>query len=161
MNSLIDALRLQWTEFSERDRRLVALAGASLLLLLLWLIAIRPAWQTWRVVPAQAAELEQQWLQMQRLASEARELKGQTPIGTAQAAQALKAATDTLGSHGKLLLAGDRATLTLNAATPEQMRAWLAEARQGARARPLELQLTRDDDGLSGRIVMALPGANP
>ena len=68
---------------------------------------------------------------MQRLAGEARELKTGTPVGAAQAAAALKAATDRLGERGRLAVIGDRATLTLNGVSGEVLRQWLAEARSG------------------------------
>ena len=40
----------------------------------------------------------------------------------------------------------------------ETMRGWLAEVRSGARARPVEANLTRGAEGYSGTIVVALPG---
>jgi general secretion pathway protein M len=159
MNPLLAQWRRQWLAQTPRDRLLLSVALACVGLLLVWMIGVRPAWQAWRELPRQELELEQQWLQMQRLAAEARELKALPPVSPALAAQALKAATVRLGEHGKLQILGDRATLTLTTASPELLRAWLAEARQSARARTLELQLTRDDDGLSGRVVMALPAS--
>ena len=149
--------RDQWAALSDRDRRLVALAGAAVGLLLLWKVGISPVLQTWRQVPAQIEQVEQDLLQMQRVAAEAKELKGLPPVSTAQAGQALKAATDRLGSRGKLQVLGDRATLTLTGASTEQLRTWLTEARQGAHARPQELQLSRTAEGLSGRVVLSLP----
>jgi len=152
-------LRQRWAAMNARERRMVLVAGALVALALLWFIALRPAWTTWQQVPAQARTLEAQWLEMQRLASETRELKAQPPVNAAQSAQALKAASDRLGTQAKLSLVGDRATLTLNGATPEQLRTWLGEVRSGARARPVELQVTRAGAGLSGQVVVSLPGA--
>jgi general secretion pathway protein M len=150
-------LRQRWAVMTQRERSLVVGAGALLGLALLWFIALRPALQTWQQVPPQARLLEAQWLEMQRLASETRELKGQTPVNAAQSAQALKAASDRLGSQARLSVIGDRATLTLMGATPEQLRTWLAEARSGARARPVELQVSRAGAGLTGQVVVSLP----
>jgi general secretion pathway protein M len=163
LNSLPQArVALQrWQALSARERLLVAGAGVAVGVLLVWWVALGPVLRTWREVPAQAAALEAQWLDMQRLAGEARELQAQAPLNAAQAAAALKTATQALGTHGTLTVAGDRATLTLNSVTPEQLRAWLAESRQNAHARPTEAQVTRDDSGLSGRLVVALPGAAP
>lgn len=153
-------LRQRWNVMSARERTLVAAAGALLGLALLWFLALRPALVTWQQVPPQARLLEAQWLEMQRLASETRELKSQTPVNAAQSAQALKAASDRLGAQARLSVIGDRATLTLMGATPEQLRTWLAEARSGARARPVELQVARAGSGLNGTVVVSLPG-NP
>jgi general secretion pathway protein M len=151
----------RWQGMTARERLLVSWMGVALSFLLVWWLALGPVLRTWREVPAQAALLEAQWLDMQHLASETRELQAQAPLTAAQAGAALKAATQALGTRGTLTLANDRATLTFNSVTPELLRAWLAEARQNAHARPTEAQVTRDDSGLSGRLVVALPGAAP
>lgn len=157
--ALLAPLQARWQTLTAREKNLVAAMGLALGLLLLWLVAIRPVWRTWREVPPQAEQLEAQWLQMQRLAAEAQQLKGQPPITSAQATEALQSATQRLGSVGQLAVQGDRATLTVQNATPDQLRSWLGEARQGARTRPIELQLQRDGTGhFSGRIVVSLPG---
>ena len=49
--------------------------------------------------------------------------------------------------------------LTLNGASTSQLRGWLAEARSGARARPLEANLSRAGGGYSGTLVVTLGGA--
>jgi general secretion pathway protein M len=95
---------------------------------------------------------------MQRLAAEGAELRGTPPLTAAQSSAALQAATAKLGERGRLTLVGDRATLTLSGATAEQLRQWLAEARSGARARPLQAQLTRGAQGFNGTLVVALGG---
>ena len=77
-------------------------------------------------------------------------------VSPAQAAAALKAATDRLGSAGRLSLQGDRASLTLTGVSPEALRSWLLEARSAARVRPSEAQLTRGPQGYSGSIVVML-----
>lgn len=153
----LNPLRQRWQALSERERLMVGAGGAALAFLLLWWLAVQPVIQTWRTVPAARQALELQALDMQRLASEARELKGQAPVSHAQAVQALQAATGRLGAQGRLSVQGDRATLTLTQASPAQLRHWLDEARQGARARPTDLQLSRDDAGLTGQLVVALP----
>ena len=154
-------LRQRWAALSPRERVMVGLAGAALLVLVLWYALVLPAWATWRTAPAQLAETEALWLRMQAQASEARELATQTPISPAQSRQALQAATERLGAHAQLQLVADRATVTLNNLPVTDWRKWLGELRQGARARPLEADLHRSDAGLSGRIVLQLPAAAP
>ena len=112
-------------------------------------------------VPPQREALEAQWLQMQKLATEARELKALPAVGADQSRLALKAATERLGNKAKLSLVADRATVALTDLSPEQLRSWLAEVRSGARARPVELQLNRGPAGLSGQLVFSLPAAQP
>ena len=77
-------------------------------------------------------------------------------MSPAQAAAALKSATDRLGDKARLSLQGDRASLTLNGVSPEALRGWLLEARSAARARPVEAQLTRGPQGYSGTLVVSL-----
>ena len=61
------------------------------------------------------------------------------------------------GDRGRLVVLGDRATLTLSNASGEQLRGWLAEARSSARARPVEATLNRGPQGYSGTLIVALP----
>jgi general secretion pathway protein M len=51
---------------------------------------------------------------------------------------------------------GNRAVLTLNGVGPGALREWLAEARAGARARPVEAQLNRGPQGFSGSVVLQI-----
>lgn len=147
-------LRDYWRARAPRERRLLVGMGAALALLLVWLIAIQPAWRTLRETPAQLDALEAQLQQLQRLAAESQGLRGAAPVGSAQAGLALKAATDRLGDKGRLTLLGDRATLTLNGVTTEALRGWLLEARGAARVRPIEAQLTRGQQGYNGTITV-------
>jgi general secretion pathway protein M len=150
----------RWRALTPRDRRFVAVAATVIGLLLAWWIAVQPAWRTVRDAPALIDRLDAQLQQMQRLAAEGRELRGTPPVSPGQSASVLQAATARLGDRARLAIAGDRATLTLNGASSEQLRAWLSEARSGARARPLEAQLSRGTAGYSGTLVVALGGTS-
>lgn len=149
--------RARWRALGQRERRGISIAAWVIGVFLLWAVAIAPAWRTVRAAPAQLDQLDAQLQQMQRLADEARELRAIPPLGTSQAAAALRAATDELGGAGRLQLSGDRATLTLVGANGTQLSEWLAEARSAARARPLQANLTRGPEGYGGSIVVALP----
>ena len=153
------AFRARWVAMAPRERRLVSLGGAALLLVLAWLLLVAPAWRTVREAPARIDRLDAQLQQMQRLAAEGRELKNTAPLPAAQAAIVLKAATDRLGERAKLSVQGERAVLTLTGVSGEQLRSWLAEARSGARARPVEAQLSRNAQGYNGTLVLSLGGA--
>jgi general secretion pathway protein M len=156
-------LRGWWGSLAVRERRMLSLALAALLFLLLWTFAVRPAWRTINDAPQQIDALDAQLQSMQRAASEATELRGAPPVNAAQANAALKMATERLGDKGKLLMQGDRAVLTLKEVGTGALSDWLAEARSGARARPLEVSLSRVAQGYSGTLVVALPteGASP
>lgn len=153
------ALRAWWLGLAVRERRAVIAAGVVLGVFLIWAVALQPAWRTLRAAPAEHDRLDAQQQSMQRLAAEAAALRATPPVAPAQAAAALQAATDRLGGRGRLTLQGDRAVLTLDGAGTGALRDWLAEARSGARARPVEANLTRGaQGGLSGTLVLALGG---
>jgi general secretion pathway protein M len=148
-----------WRALAPRERRLLAVGGAVLGLYLLWALAIAPAWRTLQRAPVELDALDAQLQTMQRLAAEAQQLRAAPPVNAEMAAAALKAATERLGDKGKLVLqGGERAVLTLGGVSTGELRAWLAEARSGARARPVEANLQRGAAGYSGSIVVAIGG---
>ena len=148
-----------WSGMAPRERLGASAAIAVIGLLLVWMIAVQPALRTLREAPAKIDALDAQLQIMQRLAGEARELRGAAPVSAAQAADVLKSATDRLGDKGRITILGDRATLTLTGGVSgERLRGWLGEARSGARARPIDAQLTRGPQGYAGTIIVTLPG---
>ena len=148
-----------WAVRSARDRRLLGLAGTVLGLFITWSLAVQPAWRTLQGAPVQRDALDGQWQAMQRLAAEAKDLRAAPPVSIEQSSAALRAATERLGDQGRLAMQGERAVLTLQGVSTSQLRDWLAEARSGARARPVEARLTRAAQGYSGTVVVALGGA--
>ena len=136
-------LAQRWAALAPRERNGLSLALAALGLLLVWNLAVQPAWRTLQTAPAQRAALDAQVADMRALAAEARELRALPPVGPEQAEAALRAATERLGSGARLNLTGGRATVTLTQVDPTALGAWLAEVRSGARARVTDLQLGR------------------
>jgi general secretion pathway protein M len=154
-----DQLSERWKALAPRERRGLRIAFVLLAIFIVWLIAVQPAWRAVRVAPAQLDALDLQLQQMQRLAAEARELRAAPTVAPAQAAVALRTASEQLGDRARVALLGDRATLTLTGVPGDRLVAWLAEARTAARARPIDAQLTRGPQGYSGTIVVTLGGA--
>ena len=150
------AVRAWWRGLAARERRLLAAGAAVLLLTLLWAVVVQPAWHTLQRAPADLELLDTQLQQMRALAAEAQQLRATPPVTPEQAAAVLKGAAERLGSKAKLSLQGERAVLTLTALEPGQLTSWLAEVRSGARARPLEANLTRAGAGYSGSLVLSL-----
>jgi general secretion pathway protein M len=148
-----------WRARSARDRAALVVVALVLGAFLLWVLFIAPAVATLRSAPAQLEALDAQLLQMRGMAAEVRELRNATPVPTAQAGVAIKAAAERQGDKVRLTLQNDRALLTLQNARPEQLRALLVEARSAARARPLEAQLTRGPSGFTGTLVLSLGGS--
>lgn len=155
------ALRERWAALAERERLLLGAGAAVLGLALLWLVALQPALRTLKAAPAQHAELDRQAQAMQRLAAEARSLRAAPPLAPGLAAQALQGATARLGSGARLTLQGERAVLMLSGVHGDALAQWLAEARNGARARPVEAKLSFGEQGYTGSIVVVLGGARP
>ena len=149
-----------WHARTSRERQAVIVVALVLGLFAVWSLFVQPALRTAREAPAQLDLLEAQYQQMQRIANEATTLRGATRVSPTQAAAALKAATDRLGANARLTMQGDRATLTLTSGVSvEALRAWLGEARSGARARPIDAQLQRSPTGYSGSLSLTLGGA--
>ena len=152
------ALRQRWLALSGRDRRLATLALAVLGAFLVWTLTLQPAWRILRDAPAQRHALDLQLQEMRALASETQQLRSAPALGSDQSSAALRAASERLGPKARLSLQGDRAVLTLNGVSSAQLREWLDEARAGARARPVEAQLSRGAQGFTGSIVLSLGG---
>ncbi len=158
-NSPMAQIKRRWAAMAPQERRMVAIALAAVSLLVLWMLAVQPALRTLREAPKKMDALDAQMQRMQRMAADARELRAAPPVGVAQSSQALQSATERLANRAQLSVQGDRAVLTINTGlTSEQLRSWLAEARSAARARPVEMRLTRGGEGYTGSITVALGG---
>ena len=149
-----------WQSRAPRERQLIAAMAIAVAMLLVWLIAVRPALNALRETPAELDRLDAQWQQMQLAALESATLRSASPVPPQQAAEALRAATERLGGKGKLALQGDRATLTFSSTPFETLRSWIGEARSAARARPVEAQLLKGANGYSGAITVVLSGTS-
>lgn len=160
MQALRNEALQRWAAMPPRERLGLTLAGVAIGIAIVWMVGVAPALRTLREAPIQIDALDLQLQAMQRMAAEARDLRGAAPVPATQAAQALKSATDRLGDKGRLSVMGDRATLTLTGVNGEVLRSWLTEARSGARARPVEAQLTRGPQGYAGTLVVSLGGGS-
>ena len=151
-----DTLRTRWAALAARERAGLLVAGLLIGVFLLWSVAIQPAWRTLHEVPVRIDQQGAQLQALQRLAAEAVELRATAPVSSAQASAALQGATARLGGRATLQLQGDRATVTVNGLTGDELRDWLVEARSAARARATEVQLTRGAQGYTGTLVLSL-----
>jgi general secretion pathway protein M len=146
----------RWKSFAPRERMALGVGGGLLALFIAWSLLVAPAWRTSRDAPVELDRLEIQLQLMQRLAADAKGLKGGPPVTPAQAVEPLKAATQRLGDKATLVFQGDRATLTLTGVSGDALRDWLGEARSAARARAIEVQLNRAPEGYAGTVVVTL-----
>ncbi len=154
-------LRERYRALAPRERLLVATALVVVALYAAWSLAVAPALRTVRAAPATLDALDAQLQDIQRLAGESRRLREATPVSPAQSGATLRAATERLGPAGRIALQADRATLSVTNVQGEALRAWLNEARSAARARVVDVQLTRNaEGGFSGSLVVAF-GSTP
>ena len=150
-----------WRSRARRERQALGAVAVVLAVFAVWGLLVQPALGSMRAAPEQLDRLEWQMQQVQRVAAESTALRAIAPVAATQAGIALKSAADRLGERSRLTLQGDRATLMLTGVSPEALRAFLLEARNGARARPIEAQLQRGPQGYSGTLSVALAGGTP
>jgi general secretion pathway protein M len=159
LQPLREGARTAWRARPARDRLALTVMALVLGVFLVWVLFIARPLATLQSAPAQLEALDTQLLQMRTMAAEVRDLRNATPVPAAQAGLAIKSAVERQGDKVRLSLQNDRALLTLQNASPEQLRALLVEARSAARARPLEAQLTRGPSGFTGTLVFGLGGS--
>lgn len=149
-------LTAKWRSMAARERMAAGVGIAVLIAFIVWLLFVAPAWRTVRDAPPKLDKLEMQLQHMQRLANEARTLRGAPEVSVAQAVEPLKVATERLGANASIAFQGDRATLTLTGVSGDALRDWLSEARSAAHARPVEVTLTRNPQGYAGAVIVTL-----
>jgi general secretion pathway protein M len=147
-----------WRQLKVNERRLISVAFWVILAALLWLFAIAPALKTIKEAPEQHRALDAKLQNMRTLAIEAKTLQSQPKLAFDDAQKALQSAvTQRFGSAAQLNLTGERASLTLKNANPQELAQWLTQARVNARALPSEAKLNKNGDGWDGTLVLNLP----
>jgi general secretion pathway protein M len=138
---------------------LVGGAAALLAAVLVWLIAIGPALATLRTSEQQHRALDTQLQRMRGLQAQAQALQSQPKVGNEEALRMLEVSVrQRLGASARLVIAGERATVTLSGTPPDALAQWLTQARVNARALPGEARISRNSAGLwEGTLVLTLP----
>ena len=155
-----DQLQARYAKLDARERQMVVVIGAALAFLLVWLVLVRPAWNTLDTSTALKTQADAQLLDMQAIVTDAKRLRALPPVPQSVAEQVLKSATDDLGGKAKLSVQGSNAVLSVTGINGEDLRKWLMQARGGARARPTEATLTRAGDGYNGTLTVSI-GSQP
>lgn len=159
----METLRNYWRQMKQREKRLLRLVTALVLTALLWWLALAPALKTLGQAPEQHRSLDTQLQAMQSMSAEARALQNQPKLGLEEAQRALQSSvTQRFGNSpnsAQLNIVGERATLTLKSANPQELALWLTQARVNARALPSEVKLSRsaNGNGWDGSLVLNLP----
>lgn len=163
LSTSLAPLGARWQQLAPRERLMVLAAGALVLLALLWWIGLAPALRLLREAESQHRNLDRQLQTMQQLTQQATTLQSLPKASYDDALRALEAATQQrLGAGGRLVVAGDRATVTLKGVPADALAGWLAQARINARALPAEAHLTRTPAAAGtpawdGTLVLTLP----
>ena len=162
LTSALEPLRARWIRLPGREKNGIRLAGLLVLAFLLWQFSIGPSLATLRSSNAQSKALSLQLQAMQAMQVQAQAVQKQPPLGFDEAVRALTAATkQTLGASAQLVLAGDRASITVKEASPDALAEWLAQARLNARSALIEARLVRASTPggpvWNGVLVMGLP----
>lgn len=152
------ALRAWWTTLGTRERALLGLGGAVLLLALLWSLALSPALRVLRGHGPRVAQLEQQLTQMQQWQAQAQGLQALARPAPGTAPRALdEASKRLLGRQSHWDIRTGTASFTLRAVPAQALAQWLAAVRSDARARVVQARLQRSEQGWSGTVQVALP----
>ena len=162
LTSTLEPLRARWVRLPGREKTVIRLAVLLVLALLLWQFSVGPSLATLRTANAQTKALGAQLQTMQTMQLQAQAVQKQPPLGFDEAVRALTAATkQTLGAGAQLVLAGERANITVKDASPEALAEWLAQARLNARSALIEARLVRAAKPgapvWNGVLVMGLP----
>lgn len=147
-----------WRQLKMSERRLILAAFWVILVALMWLLAIAPALKILKDAPEQHRALDAKLQSMRALSIEAKTLQSQPKLGLDEAQKALQSTvSQRFGSAAQLNLSGERATLTLKNANPQELAQWLTQSRVNARALPSEAKLNKIGDGWDGTLVLNLP----
>ena len=162
LTSALEPLRARWARLPGREKNGIRLAGLLILAFVLWQLSIKPSLATLRTADAQARALGMQLQAMQAMQLQAQAVQKQPALGFDEAVRALSAATkQTLGASAQLVLAGERASITVKDASPDALAEWLSQARLNARSALVEARIVRAStpDGAvwNGVLVMGLP----
>ena len=162
LTSVWAPLQARWAQLPGREKNGIRLAVLLVLGILLWQFSVSPGLATLRAADAQARTLDRQMQAMQAMQNQAQAVQKQPPLAFDEAVRALTAATkQTLGTSAQLVLAGERASITVKEASPDALVQWLAQARLNARSSLVEARLVRVSSTAgtvwNGVLVMRLP----
>jgi general secretion pathway protein M len=168
MNALLNTCNERWQALPAPSRKRLLWALCLAGPLVLYLVAIRPAWQLLSGSQARHATADAQLARMQALASQAGALRARPVITAAQSAAWLdQQAKARLGAGTVVQAQGGEVTLTLKAASSQSLADFLAQARTAAASTPVQARLSRNSSAKpgdmptwSGTLVMRLPAAS-
>lgn len=161
---MVEGLLAWWRTLSSRDRRILQLALAFLVLVGGWLFAFEPAWNGRQTLARELPALRGELAQMEQLAIESRAAGRQAlqPIeSTAQLRQRIEQSlkqAELEPAVTQLEASGDLIEARFRQAPFERWLFWLDGAIRDTRLRVVDLSLTRESTGVvSGRVALEAP----
>ena len=159
-----ETLNQRWQMMAVRERRLIVGAGALVLLAIVYLLAIEPAWLARQRLERELPALRSQLARVDQLADEARQL-GAAPAGaeTPQAIRArLEQSIDGAGLRpalAQLQVTGSLFDVRFRGVSHAAWLAWIDLAVRDARLRIVDVSVTREaSPGLvTARVSLELP----
>jgi general secretion pathway protein M len=157
--SRVGLLRTRWQGLGPREKALVGGTAALLAAALVWLALLGPALGVLRAAEEQHRALDAQLQRMRALQAQAQALQSQPKQSHDEAVRQLeRSVRERLGTSARLVVSGERATVTLSGTPPDALAQWLTQVRVTARAVPGEAHLYRNSGGLwEGSLVLTLP----
>jgi general secretion pathway protein M len=151
--------RARWQSLPSRERSGVVVATAVVAAAVTWWLLLGPALTTLRTAPARHQALDAQLARMGALQAQAQAMQAQPRANPAEVTGALEASVRaSLGESARLVVAGERATVTFSQVPGPALAQWLAQARLNARALPAEARMQRNAAGTwNGSVVLHLP----
>jgi type II secretory pathway component PulM len=143
------------SHFQSPTAKSLALVIAGLVLLVL--LAIRPALQMLESARSQAPLLQAQRMQLLGMQAQAKALQALPNPVPVDAKAVLNAALPQLGPDARSVVAGERATVTFKNVAPEAFALWLSLLSEQARASAVEVHIQRNTNAWSGSVVLQLP----
>jgi general secretion pathway protein M len=154
-----------WQSFinqrSPREQQAIHGALGFVAVVVLWQVAVAPAWQVWRDSQNQLNMLAQQHADMLALQQQAKQMQALTQINTETSAQALQSLCAGLGDKVKCSRQALRMTVDFKGLSPQGLAQAWAQARSQAQAVVLETHLQRQGELWNGQWVWALPEGAP
>lgn len=143
-NSMGQTALAAWRQRAPRERQLLTLGAAVVLLTGVWISMVAPALQLWREAPSHQVALETQTRQMLSLQAQAHQLQAPQRIERTEALKLLsRSAQELLGPGVQLNAQGEALRVTLQAASASGLAQWLTQAREKAQALPRLAQLQK------------------
>lgn len=160
---MMDAFNQWFEQRAPRERQLLSIAFALLVIAVIWWTLVAPALQTYRTSTAAHAKLDIELAQMQAMASEAKQVRARPVVSAAQAQAWLDTSVKKLGK-ATLQMQGSRVQVNFVGASPESIAMWLAEARSTVQLLPLQANWKRSVGAANaanvlwdGSMVLELP----